>query len=54
MNTEEIAKKAIPQDIIDKAKQVGLDMEDLLKACVDHSKEAARTWLEMWIKKLGG
>lgn len=54
MTFEDLAHKlGIPQDIIDKAQKLGLDAEELGKACVDHTKEAARHWLELWESKLG-
>lgn len=47
------AKSVIPQDIIDAALKIGVDMEDLVKLCVDHTVEAARAWLSLFQGKFG-
>jgi hypothetical protein len=44
----------IPQDLIDAAEQVGMDMESLVKLCVSHTTDAARSWLAWLRSKLGG
>jgi len=49
----EMSALGIPPDIVAAAEQVGMDMETLAKLCIEHSKEAAKSWLD-WIKgKIG-
>ena len=47
--THDDLKKCVPQDVIDAAKQVGMDAETLAKLVVTHTVEAARSWLS-WLK----
>jgi hypothetical protein len=42
----------IPQDIVDKGHQLGMDAKELVKLCVKHSVEAARDFLNAWAAKL--
>lgn len=47
-----LAKLAIPQDVIDAANKLGVDAENLVKLCVEHTVEAARGWLTYLAGKL--
>lgn len=45
-------KCGIPQDIIDQANKIGMDLEDLMRLCVQHTIDSARSWLGWCCSKL--
>ncbi len=49
MTHDDLKKLAIPQDVIDAAKAVGMDAETLGKLVVAHTVQAAKDFLA-WIK----
>lgn len=49
MGSTPVTAVGIPQDIVDAADKVGMDVKDLLTLCVNHSVEAARSWLA-WLQ----
>jgi hypothetical protein len=53
MNSTPLTSLGIPQDILDQAHKVGMDAEELVKLCVAHTTDAARSWLRWLEKKLG-
>jgi hypothetical protein len=52
MNHNDLKQFGVPQDVIDAAKQVGMDAEALGKLVVLHSVEAARDFLSWLQRKL--
>ncbi len=47
--THDDLKSCVPPDVIDAAKQVGMDAETLAKLVITHTIAAARSWLD-WLK----
>ena len=54
LNEQHLQALGIPQDVIDQAKQVGMDLQTLAQLCVAHTVNAARDFLS-WVQgKLPG
>lgn len=52
-NAEPVLKSCgIPPDIVDQAKQVGMDLEELGRLCVTHTVDAVRDFLSWATNKL--
>jgi len=49
MNEQHLVKCGVPQDVVDAAKQVGMDMETLGKLVVAHTVSAVNDFLS-WAK----
>lgn len=43
---------SVPADVVDAAKKVGMDLEDLGRLCVSHTVDAARDFLNWALGKL--